>query len=97
MARRASLLALSFTLLTSFGFAQFMTVPSVRPRDSRFTPRLADGNASRCSEVHRFVVLHGPACCLQQLVDLLPRPLFRSQTLHHASILVTPPVANKPA
>jgi tetratricopeptide (TPR) repeat protein len=47
MARQASLLALSFTLLTSFCFAQFMTTtPSVRPRDNNFSPRFADGNAS---------------------------------------------------
>ena len=46
MARRASLLALSFTLLTSFCFAQFMTNPGMRPRDERLSPRFADGNAS---------------------------------------------------
>lgn len=46
MARRASFLALSFTLLTSFCFAQVMTVPTMRPPDGRFTPRFAEGNAS---------------------------------------------------
>jgi|SRR6185437_7373902 tetratricopeptide (TPR) repeat protein len=46
MARRASLLAFSFTLLTSFCFAQFITSPSMRPRDNRFNSRFAEGDSS---------------------------------------------------
>jgi tetratricopeptide (TPR) repeat protein len=46
MARRASLLALSFTLLSSFCFAQFVPNPMPRSRDNTFAPELRHGAAT---------------------------------------------------
>lgn len=46
MARRASLLAVAFTLLTPFCFAQFMANPMERARDNSSSPEFRHGTAT---------------------------------------------------